>query len=98
LITFWYGLGFGFLVILILITLGVQATREKKKVRSDEKAIGIVESEIKKDGYDHFELESITSLDKPNITTVIVNLGFMQISMEIDNTTGRILNKEKIAR
>ena len=77
--------------------MGVQASR-KKKVTSDERVIGIVESEIKKDGYDHFELESITSLDKPNITSVIVNTGFMEISMEIDNRTGKIVNKEKIAR
>jgi len=78
--------------------LGVQSSRKKEKMTSDERAISIVESEIKKDGYDHFELESITSLDKPNITSVIVNTGFMEISMEIDNRTGKIINKEKIAR
>jgi len=76
--------------------LDVQSSR--KKITSDERAISIVVFEIKKDGYDHFELESITSLDKPNITTVLVNTGFMEISMEIDNQTGKILNKEKIAR
>ncbi len=74
------------------------SSRKKQKTRSDERAISIVESEIKKDGYDHFELESITSLDKPNITSVIVNTGFMEISMDIDNLTGKVVNKEKIAR
>jgi uncharacterized membrane protein YkoI len=81
-----------------LASLSARSSREKNKVRSDEKIIGIVESEIKKDGYEHFELKSIISLDKPNITFVIVNTGFMEISVEIDNMTGKILNKEKIAR
>lgn len=69
-----------------------------EKIIKDEKAVGIVESKIRKDGYDHFELESITSLEKPNITSVIVDTGSLEISMEIDNHTGKILSKEKIAR
>ena len=81
-----------------MTSLSARSSRERSKVRSDEKIIGIVESEIKKDGYDHFELKSITSLDKPNITFVIVNTGFMEISVEVDNITGQILSKEKIAR
>jgi hypothetical protein len=71
---------------------------DKKKVRSDAKAIEIVETTIRNDGYDHFELESITSLENPDVTSVIVNTGFMEIGMEIDNLTGKILNKEKISR
>lgn len=67
-------------------------------VRSDEEIIGIIESEIKKDGFDHFELKSIISLDEPNITFVIVNTRFIEISLEVDNLSGKILNKEKIAR
>lgn len=74
------------------------AHREKKNVRSDDKAIKIVKTEIRNDGYDHFELESIISLEKPNVTSIIVNTGFMEIGMEIDNLTGKILNKEKISR
>ena len=71
---------------------------KEKKTINDEKAVGIVKSEIRRDGYDHFELESITSLEKPNITSVIVNTGSLEISMEIDNHTGKILSKEKMAR
>lgn len=73
-------------------------SRDKKKVRSDAKVIGIVETEIRNDGYDHFELESITFLENPDVTSVIVNTGFMEIGIEIDNLTGKILNKEKISR
>ena len=63
---------------------------------SDERAISIVESEIKKDGYDHFELESITSLDKPNITSVIVNTGFMEIEMSrTSRRLGWIIDQKK---
>lgn len=73
-------------------------SKDEKKTINDEKAVGIVKSEIRRDGYDHFELESITSLEKPNITSVIVNTGSLEISMEIDNHTGKILSKEKMAR
>ena len=72
--------------------------QETKKIINDDKAVGIVESEIRKEGYDHFELKSITSLDKPNITSIIVDTGSLEISMEIDNHTGKILSKEKMAR
>ena len=71
---------------------------KEKRTINDEKAVDIVKSEIRRDGYDHFELESITSLEKPNITSVIVNTGSLEISMEIDNHTGKILSKEKMAR
>jgi hypothetical protein len=83
---------------IILPSLSLSSSRESSKVRGDEKVIRIVESEIKKEGYDNFELNSITSLDKPNITFVIVNVGFMEISLEVDNITGKIINKEKLAR
>lgn len=60
--------------------------------------IRIAQSEIEKDGYYNYELKSITSLENPNVTFVVVNVGFIELSLEIDNKTGKILSKEKIAR
>ncbi len=85
LILFWFQIGFGLLIILILITLGIQTSKEKKKIMDDEKTFQIVKSELAKDGHDYFELESIISLDKPHVISVIVNTGFLQIGLEIDN-------------
>lgn len=75
-----------------------ESLENTNKVKNDDKILEIAKSELRKNGYDHFELESITSLEKPNITSIIVNTGFTEISMEIDNITGKILSKEKIAR
>lgn len=65
---------------------------------NDEKIIEVARSELRRNGYDHFELSSITSLKKPDTSFVIAKTGFLEISMEIDNKTGKIINKEKIAR
>lgn len=58
----------------------------------------IVQEQLENDGYENFELESITSLDKPNITSVVVNSNHQEIGLEVDYNTGKILSKEKIAK
>ena len=95
-VVFWFQVGFGLFIILILIALGIKALKEKNIV-NDEKIIKIVRDELDKDGFDYFELESIISLDKPNVTSVIVSVGYLEIALEIDNNSGKIINKERIA-
>lgn len=93
-ITFWIEIGFALLLILIVIILSIKFSKEKDSI-DDEKALKITRDELYQDGFDYFELESITSLDKT--TTVIVKVGFQEIALEIDNT-GKIISKERIAR
>ncbi len=97
-IIFWFQVGFGLFLILILIALGIKNSKDKTKSVNDEKIIKIVKDELDKDGVSYFELQSITSMTEPNITSVIVSTGHLEISIEIDNGSGRIINKEKIAR
>ena len=93
---FWFQLGFGLFIILILIALGIKVSKEKNTV-NDEKVLKIVRDELDKDGFDYFELESIISLDNSNVTSVIVRVGYLEIAIEIDNNSGEIISKERIA-
>lgn len=38
------------------------------------------------------------AINKPNITSVIVGVGYQEIALEISNDSGKIISKEKIAR
>ena len=58
----------------------------------------IVKEELEQDGLDHYELKSIISINKPNVTSVIVNAGYQEIALEIDNNSEKIISKERIAR
>lgn len=49
-----------------------------------------------RDEHYNFELTSIVTVGK--ITTVIVNAGYQEIALEIDNKSGIICNVERLAR
>lgn len=97
-IIFWFQVGFGLLLILILIGLGIRASKDQTKLLDDEKILGIVKEELDKEGFNHFELKSIVSLNTPNITSVIVGSNYLEIAMEIDNLSGKIISNERLAR
>jgi len=97
-IIFWFQVGFGLFLILILIGLGIRASKDKTKIFDDEKILDIVKDELDKEDFNHFELKSIVSLNTPNITSVIVGSNYQEIAMEIDNHSGNIINKERLAR
>jgi len=47
------------LLILILIGLGIKASKDKPKSLDDEKILEIVKNKLDEDEFNHFELESI---------------------------------------
>ncbi len=96
-IIFWFQIGFGLFLILILVALGIKFSKEQSMV-DDEKILRIVEEELEQDGLDHYELKSIISINKPNVTSVIINAGYQEIALEIDNNSEKIINKERIVR
>ncbi len=93
---FWFQIGFGLVIIFVLVMLWVKFSKED--TANDEKILKIIRKELEQDGYYNFELESIISLYKPNITTVVVNVGYQEIALEIDRESGEIISKERIAR
>ncbi len=74
------------------------ALKDKKKSVNDGKVIKIVKDELDKDGFNYFELQSIVSMINPDMTSVIVNTGYLEIAIEVDNDSGKIISKERIAR
>ncbi len=96
-LVFWFQIGFGLFLILILIGLGIKFSKQKKSI-NDEKILKIIQNELSRDGFDHYELKSIISLNEPNVTSVIVNAGYLEIALEINNNSKKIINKERIAR
>jgi len=97
-IIFWFQVGFGLLLILILIGLGIKASKDKTKSLGDEKIIGIVKEELDRDEFNNFELESIVSINTPNITSVIAKTDYIEMAIEVDNYSGKIISKERVAR
>lgn len=97
-ILFGFQVAFGIFLILILVMLGINNSRDKKKPFDDEKALKTITDTLEENEYDNFELESIVSMNDPNITSVVISAGYLQIGLEINNNSGKILNIEKIAR
>ena len=93
----YFQLGFGLFVLLILISLAIKFSKTKN-ILNDEKIIKIIRDELNRDNFDSFELKSIVAIDKPNITSVIVSVGYQEIALEISNDSEKIISKEKIAR
>lgn len=93
----YFQFGFGLFVLLILILLAMKFSKTKNIV-NDEKIIKIIRDELNRDNFDSFELKSIVAINKPNITSVIVDVGYQEIALEISNDSGKIISKEKIAR
>ena len=62
----------------------------------DEDVLKSVCKELEQDEYYNFKLESIISLDKPNITTVIVNTRYQKIALEIEKDSRKIISKERM--
>jgi len=93
----YYPLGFGLFVLLILISLAIKFPKTKNIV-NDEKIIKIIQDELNGYNFDSFELKSIVAINKPNITSVIVGVGYQEIALEISNDSGKIISQEKIAR
>jgi len=95
---FWFQVGFGLLFILILIGFGIKSSKDKPKSLGDEKILEIVNNKLDEDEFNHFELESIVSLNIPNITSVIAKTDYIEIAIEVDNYSGKIISKEKVER
>lgn len=68
-----------------------------QKTLDDQQILKLVEKYLDDDSVEKYEVTSIVSLDKEK-TTVIVNTGHLDIALEINNVTGKIISKEKLIR
>ncbi len=94
----WFDIGFVLIVGSVVVWLMLKTRRWGKLGIDDDHIIKSIEKELEFDGIEHFELKSIVSLNDSKITSVIVNIGHQEIAIEVDNITGKIIHKEKLAR
>ena len=94
----WFDLGFAVIVGSVVLWLMFKTKREDKLGVDDDHIIKNIENELELEDIEHFELKSIVSMNDSKITSVIVDTGHQEIAIEIDNTTGKIIHKEKLAR
>lgn len=94
----WFETGFELSIMMVLLGLAIKKFERKTATtnNNDENVLNKARQELNEDNYDYYDIESIESLGQN--TTVIANTGSLEIAIEVDNKTGKILNKEKIAR
>lgn len=90
-------LSIGILILLMGLGLLIRLNNNSTICVNDDKILKIIANELENDGIEYFELKSIVSLDNSNVTCVIVFDGYVEISIDVNNVTGQILHKEKIA-
>lgn len=67
-----------------------------QKVSNDQKALQLAKETLEKDCISHYEVISIATMEDTNITTIIVSTETLEIALEIDNESSKIVNKERL--
>jgi hypothetical protein len=88
-------LGFYLLMALILYAI-LTINKKEVRVRNDEDALQIVAEILENDEITNYEVISIVRMEELHTTTVFVEKNGLKISLELDNITGKMLNKEKL--
>ncbi len=88
----------GFYLMMILISYAILTSSKKTelRVKNDQDALQITKEALENDEVMHYEVISIVRMDDIQTTTVIVETETLGISLEIDNNSGKVLNKEKL--
>lgn len=82
---------------MMVATIGyliLKSNKKQIKVRNDNDALEIVRDTLEID--EHYEITSIVRMNETNTTTVIIETDALNIVVEIDNITGKVINKEKL--
>lgn len=94
----WFDVGFGIVVVFVALWLVYKMKKDLKSSDEDDNIIKIIEKELELDGMENFELKSIVTLNNSNITSIIVYSKHQEVAMEVNNITGEIVHKERLAR
>ncbi|MGQ0605516.1 MAG: hypothetical protein ACT4OD_00980 [Candidatus Nitrosotenuis sp.] len=85
----------GFYIMLLLLSYAILTSNKKQSVvHNDADALRIVSQALESDEVNHYEIISIVQIK--DTTTVIIETNASSIAIEIDNTTGDIISKEKL--
>ncbi|HXG14304.1 MAG TPA: hypothetical protein VNK25_04155 [Candidatus Nitrosotenuis sp.] len=87
----------GFYLLMILISYVILTSNKREfRIKNDADALQIVAAELENDEVSKYEVISIVRMDELCTTTIFVEKDSMITSIELDNVTGKILNKEKL--
>ncbi len=75
-----------------------KTSKDSSNSINDESVLKSAQKELDVGDVGPYEVSSITSLDETKTTTIIVDTGSANIALEIDQNSGRIVNKEKLLR
>lgn len=88
----------GFYVLMTLLSYAILTSGNKAtlKIRDDQDALQIVKKVLEDDEIMHYEVVSIVRMDDIKTTTVIIETGVLDICLELDNNSGKVISKEKL--
>ncbi|MFB5597608.1 MAG: hypothetical protein ACE5RJ_01130, partial [Nitrosopumilaceae archaeon] len=75
-----------------------KVSKKSKLSNDDNKILQAVQETLDNDNIEHYKISSIMPLDETNITTVIVHTESVDIALEIDKLSGKVIHKEKLIR
>ncbi len=88
----------GFYLLMTLLSYAILTSGNKTipKIRDDQDALQIVKKVLEDDEIMHYEVISIVRMDDIKTTTVIIETDVLDICLELDNDSGKVLSKEKL--
>ena len=88
----------GLFMVIALVALAIKTSKKSKLSSDDNKVLKAVQETLDADNIEHYEISSIMPLDETSITTVIVHTDSVDIALEIDKISGKVIHKEKLIR
>lgn len=87
----------GFYILLAILSFVILTSSKKQfKIKNDYDALQIVKETLEDDEVERYGVTSITRMNETGTTTVIVETDVSSIAIEIDDSTGKIISKEKL--
>lgn len=86
----------GFYIMMLLLSYLILILHKKQTIQNDADALRIVSKVLENDEISHYEVTSIVTMNESETTTVIIETNVSSIAIEINNTTGNVISKEKL--
>lgn len=89
-------IGFYLLMAIISYAILTSGNKTTPKIKDDQDALRIIRKVLEDDEIMHYEIVSIVRLDNIQTTTIIIETSTVNICLELDNNSGKVLSKEKL--
>ncbi|MBI5145796.1 MAG: hypothetical protein HZA84_01085 [Thaumarchaeota archaeon] len=89
-------IGFYIMMSIIAFLILTSSPKAIQKVSNDQDALQLAKETLEKDCISHYEVISIVTMEDTNITTIIVATETLEIALEIDNDSAKVVSKERL--